>query len=71
MKAEAQCRECFQFESGIFAALHDEERDPLSCPMTLAVFEKKQPVFIEGEAAHLVYLIHSALTERIAECPRY
>lgn len=61
MRAETQCFDCVQFQSGIFSGLLDEERNESLCLLNIVDFERKQPVFIEGDAAHLVYLVRSGL----------
>lgn len=61
MRTEARCFDCFQFQTGIFSGLPDEERTESLCLLNMVDFERKQPVFIEGDAAHLVYLVRSGL----------
>lgn len=63
MRTEVKCYDCFQFQTGIFSGLPDEERTEELCLLNQVDFERKQPVFIEGDAAHLVYLVRSGLVK--------
>lgn len=63
MRTETQCFDCTQFQTGIFSGLPDEERIESLCVLNMVMFERKQAIYNEGNAAHLVYVVRSGLVK--------
>lgn len=53
------CKDCMVRQKGLFYSLLNDQKEKISCIMSINRYRKKQILFLEGNSSHYIYAIRS------------